>query len=649
MSSDEIISESDVIKFMDRLSINKNIISPKNYTKALIEELVEHGLYEDVDRSKCNNRGNVIGFPSYESSKSFNALTDSGPLFLAAKIVYDHLKTDPKYYERLDKLEQEAKNEWKGNIPSIIVKPSFDFAEYISKIYEIEDDLGNNDLLYLFNANEQISMLSSLEIKFDNEQPIIVNCFPRIPSLIGYVNDSNIYKYHSALKRYLEIKGIRNPKKYKKITVKIDTGICGTFIYEWGEHSEQLPKISEHSEPIRGGCGCSVGGNKDPIIIVGTGISGLLAAWNNAKNDANRNVIVIEKMSEKEMFGNSKLASSGIAIAENQNDVNVLFNDIVKASEENENRLNVELIKKICVDSVGIKEMLDKEFGIKLTVSSKPAGHSVSRVWKTREMQNIGSVLCQKVYEKLKSMKNVNFIFNACVKKFDASKKTIDTEDSATYKYHKLILATGGCGYEYAKSKGFLTSNYKSATSDGIKILDNSDCGDTIGFGPEYMLWHPTAFESCKPDDSIRRILVPEALRNFGAYITDYNSKKVGDGMKRKELSDFLLEGMKKGDKYYIYVPRDESVKGYGEEELKHYFREACFSIDLFAKGSLYAQITPVIHFTSSGMMTELGSTKLKGCGDSIHAIGEAVGGIHGKCRICGASLLFAIASGLMA
>ena len=91
-----------VKKIGNDFGVNWEVVSPKTLQKGMIVEL-EHGLKRGVVPSKTN-------------------LTDDN-LYSTAMIALAHLAEFPDYYERLEKLEAEAKRFWKGREKPFIFLP----------------------------------------------------------------------------------------------------------------------------------------------------------------------------------------------------------------------------------------------------------------------------------------------------------------------------------------------------------------------------------------------------------------------------------------------------------------------------------------------------------------------------------------------
>jgi len=88
-----------VKKIGDDFGVDWNVVSPKTFQKGIRVEL-EHGFIRGAVPSKTN-------------------LTNDN-LYATAMIALAHLSEFPDYYDRLEKLEVEAKRFWKGKIkPSI--------------------------------------------------------------------------------------------------------------------------------------------------------------------------------------------------------------------------------------------------------------------------------------------------------------------------------------------------------------------------------------------------------------------------------------------------------------------------------------------------------------------------------------------------
>ncbi len=199
-----------------------------------------------------------------------------------------------------------------------------------------------------------------------------------------------------------------------------------------------------------------------------------------------------------------------------------------------------------------------------------------------------------------------------------------------------VILATGGWGRLYK-----VTSNSWEGTGDGVgmgyeagaEILDP----EMVQFHPTGMVWPP----------GVKGILVTEAVRGEGGYLTDREGKRfmLEYDPKKKELSsrDVVARSIYK-----------EVQAGRGTEHGGAYLDVRHLGADRIKKKlpSMYEQflrlaevditkqpmeVAPTIHYAMGGLLVEAetGATTLPG----LYAAGEAAAGLHGSNRLGGNSL----------
>jgi flavocytochrome c len=274
----------------------------------------------------------------------------------------------------------------------------------------------------------------------------------------------------------------------------------------------------------------------------------------------------------------------------------------------------------------------------------------------------------------------------------------IGVEYSKTGKTHQefggVIIATGGYSADYTDDSllrkyrpdliDFPTTNGEHCTGDGIKMAIE------IGAGVVDMEWvqvHPTGL--VHPDDVDAKVkwLAAEALRGVGGIMIDRHGKRFvnelgtrdyvsAEMLKRKEAQGpyrLLING--KGSKEiewhcHHYASRKLMKKYASGEELaremkidanilrntmntysvngaqgkdehgKKYFDNLPF----FIEDNYYVAIVcPVVHYSMGGLCTNSNAEVLDTKGKAIPGLwvtGEACGGIHGKNRMGGNSLL---------
>jgi len=278
---------------------------------------------------------------------------------------------------------------------------------------------------------------------------------------------------------------------------------------------------------------------------------------------------------------------------------------------------------------------------------------------------------------------------------------TFTADKKGMKKARTIILATGGYGNDHTDSSllqkhrpdlvDVPTTNGPWATGDGVKL------GTSIGAATvdmEAVQVHPTGFVDPKNRDAFTKFLAPEAIRGSGALLLnaqgerfvnelDLRSKIVEAERKQTGPLRLLLNpqatetfgpGMKFYEKVKGFASRYDSLAGVAEamgvdvstlesviikyqegmskgvDEFGKTVFPASFSLD--EEFYLIAEITPVIHYTMGGLKIDSRS-QILGENDvpigGLFGAGEVTGGVHGKNRLAGNSLLECVVYGRIA
>ncbi len=209
-----------------------------------------------------------------------------------------------------------------------------------------------------------------------------------------------------------------------------------------------------------------------------------------------------------------------------------------------------------------------------------------------------------------------------------------------------VIIATGGAGRMHYQ--GFPTSNHYGATADGLVL------GYRVGaklLYAETLQYHPTgaAFPS-----QIYGALVTEKVRSLGAklinakgdvFMHPLETRDVAAASIIRECSD-RNNGINAGDCKAVWLdtPMIEKIGGEGtiEKRIPAMMRMfASYGIDIRKEPIL---VYPTLHYQNGGL--DINSDCMTTNVNYLYAAGEVVGGIHGRNRLMGNSLLDIIVFG---
>jgi len=222
----------------------------------------------------------------------------------------------------------------------------------------------------------------------------------------------------------------------------------------------------------------------------------------------------------------------------------------------------------------------------------------------------------------------------------------LETQQTVYIKAKSVIIATGGSGRLHFQ--GFPTTNHYGATADGLVIAYR--LGVPLAF-VDTMQYHPTG--SAFPEQILGQ-LVTEKVRGLGAQICNVDGEQFVFPLETRDVeSAAIIRECKEQGRgvptptqqpgVWLDSPRIDLLKGEGtvKRELPAMYRQyQRFGIDMSKEPIL---IYPTLHYQNGGIAIKPdGSTKVPG----LYVAGEASGGVHGRNRLMGNSLLDIIVFG---
>ena len=225
----------------------------------------------------------------------------------------------------------------------------------------------------------------------------------------------------------------------------------------------------------------------------------------------------------------------------------------------------------------------------------------------------------------------------------------METKELLVARAKTVIIATGGAGRMHYQ--GFPTSNHYGATADGLVL------GYRVGaklLYAETLQYHPTG--AAYPEQ-IFGALVTEMVRSLGAKLIIANGEAFMHPLETRDVSaaSIIRECSTRGNgietdnglAVWLDTPMIEKIGGEGtiEKRIPAMMRMfGKYGIDIRKEPIL---VYPTLHYQNGGLdITRDGmTTNVK----NLFVAGEAVGGIHGKNRLMGNSLLDIIVFGRIA
>ncbi|MDD2374149.1 MAG: FAD-binding protein [Eubacteriales bacterium] len=221
----------------------------------------------------------------------------------------------------------------------------------------------------------------------------------------------------------------------------------------------------------------------------------------------------------------------------------------------------------------------------------------------------------------------------------------LETKEILIARAKTVVIATGGAGRLHYQ--GFPTSNHYGATADGLILAYRA--GAALLYA-DTLQYHPTgvAYPS-----QIFGALVTEKVRSLGAQLVNKEGEAFMNPLETRDVSaaSIIREcrthkmgiSTAEGEGVWLDTPMIEQIHGEGTIEARIPGMLRMFSkydIDIRQVPIL---IYPTLHYQNGGIrITENGMSDV----ENLFVAGEAVGGIHGRNRLMGNSLLDIIVFG---
>ena len=391
---------------------------------------------------------------------------------------------------------------------------------------------------------------------------------------------------------------------------------------------------------------------KTDILVIGSGLGGLAAAWDAAKRGCEVTLLTRARDPED---SNTYRAQGGIIYRGHDEKPEQLEEDILSAgaglsSPEAASLLSHEgprLVKEILIDELHVPFDPSPENPRELDLTSE-AGHSIQRIIHFQD--RTGYSIERAFFERVQTHPKIKVMANAtAVDLLTASHHSVEPTDvyrpltcvgayvldQTTGKISSIlaketILATGGLGSVFLH-----TTNPPGARGDGIAMAYRAGARC---MNMQYIQFHPTALLA--PDGCF---LISETVRGEGGRLVD------------RQGNEFMQRFHPAGS----LAPRDVAARAIYQTMLES--GEPCVYLDITHKPadqlrerfpSIYAvcmergidmtrepiPVVPAAHYSCGGIATDAwGRTTV----DRLRAVGEvACTGLHGANRLASTSLL---------
>jgi succinate dehydrogenase / fumarate reductase flavoprotein subunit len=382
------------------------------------------------------------------------------------------------------------------------------------------------------------------------------------------------------------------------------------------------------------------------VLVIGGGGAGVSAAL--VAQAAGANVLLVTKLRVAD--ANTTMAQGGIQAADKPNDSPAIHYLDVLGGGGYKNR--PELARALAYDAPSIIAWLE-EMGVMF--DKKPdgtmetihgGGTSRKRMHTCRDYTGLEIMRCLK--DEMLNRKVPVIEYNAAVELvLDPDGKCagavlLDLENNRlrVVRAKSTILATGGCGRLHVQ--GFPTTNHYGATADGLVLAYRA--GAKLVF-MDTIQYHPTGVAF--PTQIVGQ-LITEKVRSVGAQLTNVEGNRFIYELETRDCtaSAIIRECQERnlgvrtptGDfGVWLDTPLIELLNGLGtiQKQLPAMYRQFInFGIDMTKEPIL---TYPTQHYQNGGVLIDdKGETLVKG----LYVAGEVAGGVHGRNRLMGNSLL---------
>ncbi len=388
------------------------------------------------------------------------------------------------------------------------------------------------------------------------------------------------------------------------------------------------------------------------VLVIGGGGAGSSAAIE--ANEAGADVMIVTKLRIGD--ANTMMAEGGIQAADKPNDSPAIH--FVDAYGGGHFAAKRELLSKLVTEAPEAIKWLS-ELGVEFDkapdgtmITTHGGGTSRKRMHAAKDysgaeiMRTLRDEVINRGIPVVDFTSAVEIILDDKGNAAGAVLMNMETGELMVARAKTVIIATGGAGRMHYQ--GFPTSNHYGATADGLVL------GYRVGAKLLYadtLQYHPTG--AAFPEQ-IFGALVTEKVRSLGAKLVNRDGKVFMHPLETRDVSAASIirecserdEGVDTGNGKAVWLdtPMIEIIGGEGtiEKRIPAMMRMfASYGIDIRKEPIL---VYPTLHYQNGGL--DIGTDCMSTCVHNLFVAGEAVGGIHGRNRLMGNSLLDIIVFG---
>lgn len=387
------------------------------------------------------------------------------------------------------------------------------------------------------------------------------------------------------------------------------------------------------------------------VLIIGGGGAGSSAAIE--ADEAGCKAMIVTKLRIGD--ANTMMAEGGIQAADKENDSPAQhYLDAMGGGHY----ANVpELLKKLVTEGPGAVQWLNRlgvefdkaEDGTMVTThgggTSRKRMHAAADYSGAEIMRTLRDEVLNRRIPVVDFTSAIELLLDEQGRATGAVLQNMETGEILIARAKTVIIATGGAGRLHYQ--GFPTSNHYGATADGLVL--GYRAGAKLLYA-DTLQYHPTGVAY---PQQIFGALVTEKVRSMGAKLINANGEAFMHPLETRDVSaaSIIRECSDRGNgvdtgagkAVWLDTPMIDQIHGEGtlEKRLPGMLRMySKYGIDIRKTPIL---VYPTLHYQNGGLqITPDGQT----CVENLFVAGEAVGGIHGRNRLMGNSLLDVIVFG---
>ena len=387
------------------------------------------------------------------------------------------------------------------------------------------------------------------------------------------------------------------------------------------------------------------------VLIIGGGGAGASAAIE--ADNAGASVLVVTKLRMGD--ANTMMAEGGIQAADKPNDSPAIH--FIDAYGGGHFAAKRELLSKLVCDAPDAIKWLS-DLGVEFDkapdgtmITTHGGGTSRKRMHAAKDYSGaeIMRTLRDEVYNRGITVVDFTSAIELILDENGAAAGAVllnmETKELLVARAKTVILATGGAGRMHYQ--GFPTSNHYGATADGLVL--GYRAGAKLLYA-DTLQYHPTG--AAFPEQ-IYGALVTEKVRSLGAKLVNAKGEVFVHPLETRDVcaASIIREcgernnGVDTGNGLGVWLdtPMIEKIGGAGtiEKRIPAMMRMfAKYGIDIRVEPIL---VYPTLHYQNGGL--DITADCMTGV-ENLFAAGEVVGGIHGRNRLMGNSLLDIIVFG---